>query len=215
MNFRNRVTRPALVGLAAFAATAATSAVFRLQTVTVSSYSIAYKGGSSGTVVFNQAAPMIAPVALRSSSPEVAIVPNAIPVNAGSDRAVFPIKAGSAGCAVITGSFGGTSRDVYLVVHPAATSAPFTLTVPDQILPVGSHPNAKVSAGMFGSGNVSLSSSAPNVVSVPSTANMQRGTASFTMSTQRPGCAIISATMQSRSGASTVSKTVQVVDIGG
>ena len=190
-------------------------AAFQLQNLTVSNYAIGFDGTSIGTVTFNQAAPGVEQVQLGTNAREIASVPTSVPIITGSDRATFPIRAVSAGCALITASYKGVARQRYVVVHPSSAAATFQMTVPDQVLPLGGQQVGTVSTGSTANGTVTLSSSNGTVAAVPPSAELQRGSASFKIAGQHVGCAIVSATIRGRAGSTTISKTIQVVDIGG
>jgi hypothetical protein len=185
---------------------AAGSAVFQLEGLAISSYSIAANGVTVGTVAFNQAANAIEPVALTSSSPGVASVPSSVPVIPPNDRVTFPVRGVSAGCTTIIAAHKDISKEQKIVVHPVNGEASFSLTVPARFLIAGNRSQGRVTTATIESSAVGLSSSNPTVASVPSRVETARGTVSFSIAGLREGCAIISATIRGR----TVSKTVRV-----
>lgn len=197
--------------LVCIVATAAASLLFQLESLTISSRSIAANGVTVATAAFNQGANAVMSVALTSSSPGVATVPSSVPVIPPNDRVTFPVRGVSAGCTAIIAAYKGRSREQKIVVHPTNSGATFSLTVSDQVVILGGQSPGRVTTGTFGTAPVSLSSSNPKVASVPASVEMVRGTASFGITGAHEGCAIISATIRGQ----TVRKTVRVVDIGG
>jgi hypothetical protein len=190
---------------------AAGALLLQLESLTISSYSIASNGVTVATAAFNQGATAVEPVALTSSNPGVASVPSSVPVIPPNDRVTFPVRAVSAGCTTIIAAHKNRSFERRIVVHPSSNSSTFSLTVPDQIIPLATQLPGRVTTGIFGTASVALSSSNSHVAVVPSSVETVRGSMSFSISGRREGCAIISATIHGQ----TVRKTVQVVDIGG
>jgi hypothetical protein len=187
------------------------SLVIQLESLAIASYSISSNGVTVGTAGFSGGATSVEPVAVTSSNPTVASVPTTVPLIPPNDRVTFPVRGLSAGCATIIAANRGRSRERRIVVHPANSGATFSLSVPDQIVVLGGQAPGKVTTGTFGTAVVTLSSNRPLIAAVPSRVETSRGSAAFNISGLREGCAIISATI----GGRTVSKTVQVVDIGG
>ena len=196
----------AIAGTAAYTASQITN-------LTISKYSVPVSGAAGGSVVIDQASMSVLTVALTSSNPQVAHVPPSVPIQPQSVQAPFVVTGASPGCATITGKLGNTTRVRHFVVHPASTSTSLTLTVPDQFLILG----AQSTSGVVGynpaaaTAAATLSSSNTSVVTVPPSVDIVRGRAPFTMLPRAEGCATITA----RIGSQTVSKTVQVVYIGG
>ena len=197
--------------LVCIGAAAAGSLLFQLQGLTISSYSVAANGVSVGTAAFSQGATTVEPVALTSSNPGVASVPPSVPVIPPNDRVTFPVRGVMAGCTTIIVAHRGRSREKQIVVHPVNGAAAFSLTVPEQIVPLNGRLPGRVTTGTFGTAVVALSSNNPTVASVPSSVETERGTVSFRISGLHAGCAIISATVSGH----TLRKTVQVVAIDG
>jgi hypothetical protein len=192
-------------------ATAAVSLIFQLESLTISSHSIAADGVTVATAAFNKGANAVMPVALTSSSPAVATVPSSVPVIPPNDRVTFPVRGVSPGCTAIIAAYKGRSREQKIVVHPTNSLAAFSFTVSDQPVILGGQAPAKVANAGIGMPSVSLTSSNPRVASVPPSVELARGSVAFSISGLREGCAIISATIRGQ----TVRKTVRVVDIGG
>jgi hypothetical protein len=184
---------------------AATYEAVALSGVRVSSYAVPLQGPAAGSVTLDQAS--AAPV------PQVVGVPSGALIQPNSLTGVFVATGIGPGCARITGTLGTRTRTQYVVVHPASTAATLTLTIPNQILPLGGAIPSSVGTGTGPSAlaDVSLSSSNPSIATVPASVRLQRGSAQFTIATRGPGCATITATL----GSQTVRRTVQVVDIGG
>jgi len=209
--FARTVTVATSLILLCVVATAAASLLFQLESLTITSHSIAANGVTVATAAFNQAATAVMPVALTSSSPEVATVPSTVPVIPPNDRVTFPVRGVSAGCTAVIAAYKGRSREQKIVVHPTNSAAAFSFIVSDQPVILGGRSTAKVTNATVGTASVALSSSNARVASVPSTADVSRGNAAFSITGVHEGCAIISATIRGQ----TVRKTVRVVDIGG
>jgi hypothetical protein len=188
------------------------SVAIQLESLSVASYSIASNGVTIGTAGFSGGATAVEPVAVTSSNPAVASVPTSVPLIPPNDRVTFPVRGVSAGCATIIAASRGRSRERRIVVHPANSGATFSLTVPNQVVLLGGQSSGRVTTGIVGTALVRLSSSNPAVASVPSRVETARGSASFAIAGLHEGCAIISAAIR---GQATVSKTVQVVYVGG
>jgi hypothetical protein len=187
------------------------SVVIQLESLAISSYSIAANGVTVGTAGFSEGANAVEPVALTSSNPAAASVPTSVPLIPPTDRVTFPVRGVAAGCTTIIAAHRGQSRERKIVVHPVNATTTFSLAVPDQVVLLDGHSSGRVSMRTTGTAVVSLSSSNSRVASIPTSVETVRGTASFSISGRHEGCAIISATVRGQ----TVRKTVQVVDIGG
>jgi hypothetical protein len=203
---------PAGALILVFIAAAFGSLVIQLESLSIASYSISSNGVTIGTAGFSGGASSVEPLAVTSNNPAVASVPTSVPLIPPNDRVTFPVRGVSAGCATIIAAHRGRSRERRIVVHPANSGATFSLTVPDQIVILGGQSPGRVTTSMYGTALVALSSSNPAVASVPSRVETARRSAAFGISGLHEGCAIISATIR---GQPTVSKTVQVVYIGG
>jgi hypothetical protein len=192
---------------------AATYEAVALSGVRVSSYAVPLQGPAAGSVTLDQASAAVVVVALSSSNPQVVSVPSGAPIQPNSLTGAFVATGVAPGCATITGTLGTRTRTQYVVVHPASTASTLTLTVPNQILPLGGSVPSSVRTGIGPSAlaDVSLSSSNPSIAAVPASVRLQRGSAQFTIATRAAGCATITATL----GSQTVRRTVQVVYIGG
>jgi len=192
---------------------AATYEAVALSGVRVSSYAVPLQSAAAGSVTLDQASAVPVVVALSSSNPQVVSVPPGVPIQPNSLTGVFVATGVGPGCATITGTLGTRTRTQYVVVHPASTAATLTLTIPNQILPLGGAIPSSVGTGTGPSAlaDVSLSSSNPSIATVPASVRLQRGSAQFTIATRGAGCATITATL----GSQTVRRTIQVIDIGG
>jgi hypothetical protein len=185
----------------------------QLTNLTISKYSVPLQGAAAGTVVIDQASMGVMAVALTSSNPQVATVPSSVPIAPRTLQGAFVVTGASPGCATITAKLGTTTRVRHVVVHPPSTATALTLTVPDQFLLLGAQSTSAVIGYNLAAANATatLSSSSASVVSVPASVDIVRGRASFIMLPHAEGCATITA----RVGTQTVSKTVEVVYIGG
>lgn len=214
--FRSAVRRAAravsVVALGLLAA-AATYKTFALTNVRISSYAVPLQGPAAGAVTLDQASAAVVVVALSSSNPQVVSVPSGAPIQPNSLSGAFVATGVGPGCAKITGTLGTRTRTEYVVVHPASTASTLTLTIPNQILPLGgSIPSAvRTGTGPSALADVSLSTSNPAIATVPASVRLQRGSAQFTITTRAEGCATITATL----GSQIVRRTIQVVYIGG
>jgi len=204
------------------------AAFIRLHSFNISAYSILAGATTMGVVTLDSATSRsITPMTFRSSNTAVATVPASRTI-LGTSMPV-PVTAIAAGCVELTATLGSKSSTDVLVVQPAAKTASFTFTVSDPMviygygrpasvqkpLSVGSTPTRDATASGTLAPSlpyVALSSSNPAVASVPERQALTAlGRANFNVMGVSPGCAIITA----RIGTETLSKTVQVVDIGG
>jgi len=179
--------------------------------LTITSYVVPLRGAATGTITIDQASAGVVVVSLSSSNTRVIGVPTSIPVQPGATTATFVATGAGPGCAKVTATLGGRTRVRQVVVHPASTATTLTLNIPNQILPLGGTIASSVKLGPSALLLASLSSSNPAVASVPASVQLARGSGSFSLSARGEGCATITAT----AGGQTISKTVQVVDIGG
>jgi hypothetical protein len=187
------------------------SALTGLGNITLSSYTIGIGSAVGGTVTLRTAAPATEVVALQSSNPQAVSVPSGVLIAPRSDRGTFVAFGRAPGCVKIVATHSGDVRTTWAVVQPVPTTTSYTMTVPGQVLGIGwNAPSSVKSSSLFGTSRVYLTSSTPAVATVPASVDMARGVASFTISTRSIGCALITG----RIGTQTVSKIVQVIDIG-
>ncbi|MDF2770727.1 MAG: hypothetical protein K0S86_220 [Geminicoccaceae bacterium] len=179
--------------------------------LTITSYAVPLRGAAAGTITIDQASAGVVVVSLSSSNTRVIGVPTSIPVQPRATTATFAATGAGPGCAKVTATLGGRTRVQQVVVHPASTATTLTLNIPNQILPLGGTIASSVKLGPSALLSASLTSSNPSVASVPATVQLARGSGSFSISARAEGCATITATAAGQ----TVSKTVQVVYIGG
>jgi hypothetical protein len=194
-------------------AAAATYEAVALTNVRIASYAVPLQGPAAGSITLDQANAGVVVVALSSSNPQVVSVPSGVPIQPNSATGAFVATGVGPGCAKITGTLGTRTRTEYVVVHPASTASTLTLTIPNQILPLGGAVPSSVRTGIGPSAmaDVSLSSSNPSIATVPASVRLQRGSAQFTIATRGEGCATITATL----GSQIVRRTVHVVWVGG
>ena len=205
-----KVTLVAAVALCAIGA--AKFAPMALSSFSIAKYSIVSGQGTSATVKISPASAGVQVVKFTSSNPAIASVPSAMPIQPGGTQVTVPIIGGSTGgCVSITATLGTQSWPRDLIVHPASAASTLSLTVPDQILPLGGTYAGKVTAGLMNGIPISLTSSDPSILTVPASSTTVRGVASFNMATKGEGCVTITATMRSQ----TVKKIVRVFYIGG
>ena len=178
---------------------------------TIAKYSITSGQGTSATVKVSPSAG-VQVVKFTSSNPAIAYVQSAMPIQPNGSQVTVPIIGRSTGgCVTITATLGTQSWPRDLIVHPASAMSTLSLTVPDQILPLGGTYAGKVTAGLMTGIPISLTSSDPSILTVPGSSTTVRGVASFNMATKGEGCVTITATMRSQS----VKKIVRVFYIGG
>ena len=195
-----------LVGVGAISYEAA-----QLTNVAVANYAVPLQGAAPGTVTLDGPSPVVVVAGLTSTNPGVVGVPSAVPIAPGSTSGQFVATGVGAGCAKITAKLGDRTRIRHVVVHPASSATNFSFTVPNQILVLGANAMGSVKLNSMPLGTIAVSSSNPSVVTVPATATLQRLSASFNISARAEGCATITVTVGSQS----VSRTVQVLYIGG
>jgi len=201
------------VVLGLLAAAAATYKAVALTNVRISSYVVPLQGPAVGSVTLDQASAAPVVIALSSSNPQVVSVPSGTPIQPNSLTGTFVATGVGPGCAKITGTLGTRTRTEYVVVHPASTASTLTLTIPNQILPLGGFipSSVRIGTGPSAVADVSLSTSNPSIATVPASVRLQRGSAQFTIATRAEGCATITATL----GSQIVRRTIHVVYIGG
>ena len=195
-----------LVGVGAISYEAA-----QLTNVTVASYAVPLQGAAPGTVTLDGASPVVVVAGLTSTNPGVVGVPSGVPIAPGSASGQFVATGIAPGCAKITAKLGDRTRIRHVVVHPASSATSFSFTVPNQILVMGGNATGSVKLNSMPLGTIAVSSSNPAVATVPATATLQRLSASFNIAARAEGCATITVTV----GAQSVSRTVQVLYIGG
>ena len=199
-----------VVGLSAIGA--AKIAPMALSSFQIAKYSIVSGQGTSATVKVSPPSAGVQVVKFTSSNPAIAYVQSAMPIQPNGSQVTVPIIGGSTGgCVTITATLGTQSWPRDLIVHPASATSTLSLTVPDQILPLGGTYAGKVTAGLMTGIPISLTSSDPSILTVPGSSTTVRGVASFNMATKGEGCVTITATMRSQS----VKKIVRVFYIGG
>lgn len=191
---------------------------FRISGMTLSPNPATGPGSVSGTISFNRAAPANFSVSLTSNNTTVASPSgSSVSVSAGATSAPFTVSTtNQGGCATITASHAGSISNGGLIVHPPSVGSAIALTVPQTVF-VGVTTQTGTVRGSPGT-VVALSSSQPNLVSVPASVTLPRtatrsAEAQFAITPMgmSSGCATISAT----SGTTTIRRTVQSVFAGG
>jgi hypothetical protein len=214
-----------------FAGTGASSyaaAAARLTHFNISAFSVLAGATTMAVVTLDSVtASSVTQVTFRSSNTAVATIPSSRSI-LGTSMPV-PVTAVAPGCVRITATLGARTSSDEIVVQPAAKTSSFTFSISDPMVILGAGRDATVNkpitlttsptrdatvSGDLSSVTipyVALGSSNPAIASVPERVTLTSGRATFKVKGVSPGCATITA----RIGTETLSKTVQVVDIGG
>lgn len=174
----------------------------RLETGAVTSFVVYLDGiGAADTTV-----------TLGSTPASTLSVPATVVVPAGSYYAYVPVVAASPGTATVTAECGGVRRSLaFTVVSDTALGSVYL--VGGSRLPLGASPSLYVSLDALPGGDVtvSLTSSAPSVISVPSSAVVLAGNGSSAISVPVTVLAVGQATITVQHGTSSRSVAALVV----
>jgi hypothetical protein len=163
-----------------------------LSTLDVNPSSVAGGTSAAGTVVMSVAATNGAVVSLSSSNPAVASVPATTTVAPSGFTGTFTVTTSAVASSTpvtITASYNGTTRTAPLTVTPASTGASLqSVAVSPSSVSGGSNASGVVSlsgGAPAGGAILTLSSSNPAVVSVPTSVTIADGTSTrgFTVTT--------------------------------
>jgi hypothetical protein len=168
---------------------------------------------SSATAEFNRNAPEAQTVALSQSGQGVITIPSTAALAKGARGAPFTVRTVQTGCAMITASYAGRSRISHLVVQPdRALNDPMWLSTPDELLIAPQQQSATLTASIAPNAVVTLTSSNPDVASVPASVTNRSGERmNFPIIGLKRGCTQIIATYRTF----TVRRIVKVEEIGG
>ncbi len=168
--------------------------------------------GSSGTLTATIApSPTTAgSLAVTSSNPGVAAVPNSVPFAVNQTSVAVPVTAVGVGNAQITVTLNGGSASATVDVS-AAPSTIASLQPPSQLITQGGSGTLTVtiSAAQSTDTTVTVTSSAAGIASVPATVTVPAGqtSAPITVSANTPGTAVITASLNGTSASSTITVT--------
>jgi len=141
---------------------------------------------STGTATLSSAAPSGGATVALSSSSSSASVPASVTVAAGSTSTTFPIATGnvsSMASAVISGSYGGSTKSATLTINPSPAAALTSLSLSPTTVSGGGTSTGTVvlsAAAPAGGIAVSLASGNPSAVTVPASVTVGAGNVSAT-----------------------------------
>jgi hypothetical protein len=186
-----------------------TTSALSLQSVTISPADVPLGRRTTGTVTISPTR-ALSTIQLASLNRSIATVPSSVTVAGGQTSSAFAVRTGTSvpGCTDITATMGGITKraTIFVLPLPTPSSAPVRVTVPPSA--VGGQ-TVQGRVGLLGvtagTHTVRLSSSNPNVVSVPASVTVSAtqnevtvsGSSSFPITTSTVGntqCAVITAT---------------------
>jgi hypothetical protein len=168
---------------------------------------------NAASIEFNRDAPEAQTFALSQLGQGVISIPTTGTVTTGSRSRAFNLTTVQTGCAMITASYAGLSRIRHLVVQPdRALNDPMWLSTPDELLIAPQQQSATLTASIPPDAIVTLTSSNPDVASVPASVRNRTGERmTFPITGRKRGCTQIVATYRTF----TVRRIVKVEEIGG